>query len=58
MMLVRPFLAELIRTIGLGSRKRRMSETGKSIFANVFMETSPVPYTSGTTDGACWRNLA
>jgi hypothetical protein len=36
MMFVRPFQAELTSTIGPGSRKRRMFETGKSFFLKTF----------------------
>ena len=35
MMLVLPFQAELTSTIGPGSRKRRMLDTGKSVFQYV-----------------------
>lgn len=41
MMLVLPFQAELISTIGPGSRKWRTSETGKSLLRNARMIALP-----------------
>ena len=37
MMLVLPFQAELTRTIGPGSRNRRIFDTGKSFFVKVLI---------------------
>ena len=42
MMLAFPFQAELIRTIGPGSRKRLISETGKSFFSVVLHSVTPL----------------
>ncbi len=40
MMLVSPFQAELTKTIGPGSRSRRIFDTGRSFFVTAFIAFS------------------